>query len=60
LAGGVVSAIQDLSLRGYMVLLQGRPRTELNTGAEVTSFAVLNCYEKGSTKKILISCPTII
>lgn len=57
---GAVSALQDLLLRGYMLLLQGRPRTELNTGSESVSYAVLNCYEKGSTRKILVSCPSIV
>jgi hypothetical protein len=57
---GLVSALQELSMRGYLFLLQGRPRTELNNGSEVSSFAVLNYYEKGTMRKLLISCPTII
>lgn len=56
----IVSNLQDLSMKGYLILLEGREKTELNSAKQTQIYSILNYYEKGSTKKILVNCPNVV
>ena len=54
---GYLSSLEDLVHRKYLMLLQARPRTDLNTGSDNGCFSLLMIWEKGNIKKLLIGCP---
>lgn len=47
-------------MKGYLILLEGREKTDLNISKESQIYSILNYYEKGSNKKILVSCPNVV
>ena len=60
-----MNALQDFNSKGYMILLEGREGTTLcpkNTPSAFKSYCytILNFYEKGSKRLILVNCPYIL
>jgi len=55
-----VAKLQELTFKGYLILLEGRESTDLNSSNQTNSYSILNYYEKGNVKKILVNCPNLV
>ncbi len=56
----IISNLQELNMKGYLILLEGREKTDLNSSKETETYSILNYYEKGNSKKILVNCPNVV